>query len=73
MRDVNNNYEGYDGLVIAIVKKAVWDYKRATRRKSYSSEYVMSDCESFFKSRWFLDLTGTDGGKIFDRLQGGMR
>lgn len=65
-------------LVCGIVKQAVRDYKAATGVKksyiigaseTYGRAYLAKDCEDFFKSKWFINLTGIDGNKFLERLR----
>lgn len=64
-------------LVKAIVKQAVKDWKFATKKlkenpkhlKAIEYKRTINECERFFKSDWFYELTGVDGSSILRRLK----
>lgn len=59
-------------LANAIVEKAVFDYRNALRGQGYNDKcaaYVRGECERFFRSEWFINLSGTDGELILERLK----
>ena len=68
-------------LVQAIVKQAVKDWQFATKKLKnsktkkisknaiYESKRTINECERFFKSDWFYELTGVDGSSILRRLK----
>lgn len=65
---------GFQMLAQAIVMQAVTDYRRAMRDlivfPGDGSAYRMKeDCERFFRSKRFLDLSGLDGEYIIRRLE----
>jgi hypothetical protein len=69
-------------LVCGIVKQAVRDYKAATGVKksyiigaseTYGRAYLAKDCEDFFKSKWFINLTGIDGVMFLEKVQAGQK
>ena len=64
----------YENLANAIVLQAVKDYRDALKRlkKKPSNQAAMSDameCERFFRSGWFEELTGMDGSAILRKLK----
>ena len=65
--------EGALRLVEQIVHKASTDYWRArgSRLKAGSVEPtgLETDCERFFRSRWFKQLTEVDGNMILEGLK----
>ena len=64
----------YENLANGIVQYAVDDYRNALRGKSYSRyrtvEDVIRDCEEFFRSDWFRDLTKVNGEYLISKLRG---
>lgn len=66
--------KGVDNLVVAIVRQAVQDWRAATHRlkrhpDDLDADNIRKDCERFFRSEWFFDLTGMDGRKVLDQLR----
>jgi len=66
--------KGLENLVCGIVKKAVDDWQKAKRRlrkcpTSKMAEGIVIDCEAFFKSDYFYNLTGMDGSEFLKRLK----
>lgn len=64
----------YENLAQAIIMQAVKDYRRArhklnTHPKSISAAREVADCERFFKSGWFTELSGLDGSIILQKLK----
>lgn len=58
------NKEGIENLANAIILQAVKDYRKALKGFSLngkSSAAVIADCERFFRSEWFKELTDVDG------------
>ena len=56
--------EGLENLTNAIVLQAVKDYRKALKGFSIngkSSTAVIADCERFFRSEWYSQLTNVDG------------
>lgn len=56
--------EGVENLTNAIILQAVKDYRRALKGFSLngkSSAAVVADCERFFRSEWYSQLTNVDG------------
>ncbi len=72
MQDIDN--KGLENLVCAIVKKAVDDWKNAKRRlgknpHNVTAQGIVTDCERFFCSEYFYNLTGVDGNEFLKRLR----
>lgn len=64
----------YENLAQAIVMQAVKDYKKArhklrTHPKSIAAGRDVVECERFFTSDWFMELSGLDGRVILDKLK----
>lgn len=60
----NCNEEGIQNLANAIILQAVKDYRTALRGlplNGKSSTAVIADCERFFRSDWYRQLTNVDG------------
>lgn len=66
--------ENYRNLACAIIKQASEDYERAygdylLGKKNYSIRDI-AECESFFRSEWFVLLSnGIDGELFLKKLQ----
>lgn len=65
---------GVNNLVCGIVKKAVDDWKNAQKRlrknpAAKQAEWIIIDCEKFFLSDYFTNLTGMDGEEFLERLK----
>ena len=68
--------DNWEALVNAIVLKAVDDYRKARRRVrrfpgQKGAQEMIREVERFFRSRWFMALTDTDGRMILEQLGGG--
>ena len=66
--------EGYRELANAIVMQAVKDWRAAVKilkkRPRYEKALKMkAECERFFRSRWFANLTDVDGNLILRKLK----
>ena len=66
--------EQYKELANAIVLQAVKDWRWAVHTlKEYpgyeQARHMRSDCERFFRSVWFVELTGVDGRVILRKLR----
>lgn len=66
--------KGVDNLICGIVRKAVDDWQKAKRRlrkcpNSQTAQGIVIDCESFFKSEYFYNLTGMDGHEFLKKLK----
>lgn len=65
---------GVQNLVCGIVKLDVDDWRRARRRlkkrpNSLEAEGMVKDCERFFRSEYFENLTGMDGREFLEQLK----
>lgn len=70
MRDVET--EIYQELYNAIVLQAVTDYRNALRDISYdrkSPEDVVIECERFFRSEYFAQLTKVPGKYLIEKIR----
>lgn len=72
MQYIDDN--GVNNLIFAIVKKAVDDWKNAKKRlgknpKNATAQGIVIDCECFFRSDYFTNLTGMDGEEFLERLR----
>ena len=66
-------------LVDAILKQAILDYTEAMtvlkhqedyeRTKVFAAERLLADCEIFFKSQWFEQLTGVNSEYAFKAIK----
>ncbi len=64
----------WEDLAQAIIIQAVTDYRRARRRvrafpNQKVSQATIREVESFFRSRWFAQLTDIDGEMLIKRLK----
>lgn len=61
---MDSEREGIENLTNAIILQAVKDYRNALKGLSLngkSSAAVIADCERFFRSEWYSQLTNVDG------------
>lgn len=65
MKEDEYNIDGYERLSIAVVKKAVYDYRSALKRlhrhpKDILANKIRDDCERFFNDEiaYYSDLDG---------------
>ena len=66
------NEEGIENLTNAIVLQAVKDYRKALKGLSLngkSSAAVVADCERFFRSDWYRQLTNVDGEYLIANIR----
>lgn len=66
--------EGCQALANAIVAQAAKDYRAAIRQlkkhpDSQKTAALKLECERFFHSRWYSQLTGVDPNYILDRIR----
>ncbi len=66
--------DAYEDLANAIVLQAVKDWRKAVKtlkkRPRYEAAKQMRDeCERFFRSEWFEELTSVDGSVILRKLK----
>ena len=74
MKEKADNYdkEGFENLANAIILQAVKDYRRALSEFSLNSTpntYVIEQCETFFRSEWFQELTDADGEYLIKTIR----
>ena len=65
---------GYKRLANEIIVRAVYDYRSArqilARRPSDAlAQQMENDCERFFLSQWFRELTDIDGEYLLEKLR----
>lgn len=63
----------YQKLANAIIMQAANDYVKALNRpllktRDFDSRRIRLDCERFFKSRWFGELSHTNGHSLMVKL-----
>lgn len=66
------NEEGIENLTNAIILQAVKDYRKALKGFSLngkSSTAVIVDCERFFRSDWYRQLTNVDGEYLITNIR----
>jgi len=66
--------ENWEKLAQAIILQAVEDYRkcrRLVRRKpgQVEAQKMIREVEAFFRSRWFMQLSDTDGNQIIELLR----
>jgi len=66
--------DGERGLANAIVKQACDDYRRALKGLRVlngfeSAEYTIAECERFFRSGWYSQLTDIDAEWLMRKLK----
>ena len=66
--------ENYQNLANAIVKQAAKDWLRAMKRLkkkpgNKAAQETRDECERFFRSGWFEQLTGADGEFLLRKLK----
>ena len=66
--------DAYEDLANAIVLQAVKDWRKAVKtlkkRPRYeAAKQMKEDCERFFRSEWFEELTSVDGNVILRKLE----
>lgn len=64
----------WESLANAIILQAVKDYREARKKhrkrpKNEVAKLMIADCEAFFRSVWFRDLTELDGEMLLRKLQ----
>jgi len=66
------NEEGIENLINAIILQAVKDYRKALKGFSLNgkpSTAVIADCERFFRSEWYRQLTNVDGEYLISTIR----
>ena len=62
--------DGFVRLAHAIVVQAAKDWQTASGHpKSKKAKEVMAECEEFFLSEWFTELSGLDGKAVLEKLK----
>ena len=66
--------DAYENLANAVILRAVEDYRVAMRRLAINPKYpealrMKADCEEFFLSTWFSELTKLDGADLLKKLK----
>ena len=66
--------DGYSELANAIVMQAVKDWRDSVRKLKKRPRYdpakqMRDECERFFRSEWFEQLTDVDGRVILRKLK----
>ena len=66
--------EGVQNLTEAIVKKAADDWREAVAARIRGNvvlehSRMQTDCERFFLSDWFFELTGLNGRVVLQKLK----
>ena len=64
----------YETLAHAIIMQAVADYKRALnklqkRKRDKEAKGTKQECERFFRSRWFSQLSSVDGEYLIRKIR----
>lgn len=64
----------YEELANAIVMQAVKDWRKAVKTlkkktRKEPAKQMKEECERFFRSQWFEDLTDVDGSFILRKLK----
>lgn len=68
----NADDEVIEKFANAIILQAVYDYRRALKGYGYSGKPYMAviyECENFFRSEWFRELTTLDGEMLIEKLR----
>ena len=66
--------DAYENLANGIILQAVKDYRTALQAlkrnpNNYKARYLKKDCEKFFLSGWFMELTELDGPALMNKLR----
>ena len=64
----------YENLANAVILQAVKDWRSAVRKLKKRPRYdparqMKEECEQFFLSEWFGELTEVDGGYLLRKLR----
>lgn len=71
-KTANYNKEGFENLANAIILQVVKDYRKALsgcKVEKRDSKSVIAECERFFRSEWFRELTDIDGEYLITRIR----
>jgi hypothetical protein len=62
---------GYRKLAMAVVTASVKDYRGALYKLKTKGirSWVIQDCERFFRSGWFYELTNMDGDRLINIIR----
>ena len=71
---MNESNDPYERLAQAIVVNTVKEWRDAKRKlkthpRNSTAQRQLFDCERFFRSGWFTELSGLDGETILERLE----
>ena len=66
--------DNWEKLTQAIILQAVDDYRKCRRRirrkpGQVEAQKMIREIEQFFRSRWFYQLSDTDGNAILEHLK----
>lgn len=75
MNKIELSDAGATNLVCAIVEVAVRDWRHSRKKLkknpgSLDADRCVKECERFFRSRYFENLTGMNGKEFLARLKG---
>lgn len=65
----------YENFANGIIQYAVDDYRKALRGEGYrdtryhTPDEIIRECEAFFRSDWYRDLTKVSGEYLISRLR----
>lgn len=64
----------YENLANAIIKQAADDYRKALKALSLNNrnkqaQATVTECETFFRSDWYKELTSVDGEYLIRLLK----
>ena len=71
-KTANYNKEGFENLANAIILQVVKDYRKALsgcKVEKRDSKSVIAECERFFRSEWFRELTDVDGEYLITNIR----
>ena len=70
--EFETNQQGLEDLSNAIILQAVKDYRIALSGRDVNgrdSKSVIAECERFFQSEWFRELTDLDGEYLIKTIR----
>ena len=71
-KTANYNKEGFENLANAIILQVVKDYRKALsgcKVEKRDSKSVIAECERFFRSEWFRELTDVNGEYLITSIR----
>ena len=71
-KTANYNKEGFENLANAIILQVVKDYRKTLsgcKVEKRDSKSVIAECERFFRSEWFRELTDVDGEYLITNIR----